>query len=115
MKSLESQFVTAMNGVYGVEENCETALKDLNNDKKEFVVLQDLLFRYNNKPELVKAVKERIATKGFFLGMNARKFMLECADEIFREKLKTDKKLPNEDIVSRMKRLHPLWGDILME
>jgi hypothetical protein len=110
---LGAQFVEAMKQAYNIEKESSEQWSQINHDRMQFVILHDLMFRYRGKTELLEAIRLRLNQEGFHLGMDAKKFILECADAIFKKKLERAKKL-SDDIYSRMKELHPLWGDILM-
>lgn len=109
---LAGQFIKAMKKAYSVEDNCEEQLSEINEERMQFVLLHDLLFRLRDKTDLVELVESRL--NSFHLGMNARDFILSCADEIFRAKQAKEEYKKGEDVFERMKRLHPLWGDSLM-
>lgn len=114
MNNLTKQFRKALMDLYKVEIQPDPFWNKLLGDKMQFVILQELISENRFKTDLVDLVLQRMEEDKFQLGMKAHDFFVSCADEIFISNLKSNNGPDNEELHSKMKRLHPLWGKSYM-
>lgn len=115
MNNLKAQFHKTLCEVYGVDKHDNNPLfKKLNDDKMQFVLLQEMIDDNRHNYELVELVLEKMDQNQFRLGMDAVEFFVSCANQIFFKRLAANPLRKGEDPSARMKRLHPLWGKSYM-